>query len=167
MEKPEKFDSGSGWLEWAKGFSRFLDGNDSPHNRWGKLLKRVEALRGRPVTAVDEATWEVELGFGDIGEWKAQLEIFLGSYTKGRAREIVRHAGTTGALDAWRILADKGHSLRPMHQHALRTKAHEPRKNVPVKDLETTIIQWETDVRMFEEACAPEIMTEQNKRMFV
>ena len=38
---------------------------------------------------------------------------------------------------------------------------------MPVKDLETTIIQWETDVRMFEEACAPEIMTEQNKRMFV
>ena len=168
VEKPEKFDStGDGWLEWSKAFTRFLDRNDAPNCRWSSLLKAIESLKGRPITAQDEVAWEAQLGLGNISDWKAQLEAYLGSYTKGRAREIVRHAGTAGALDAWRILADKGHSLRPMHQQALRSKAYAPRTNVPAKDLEMTIIRWENDVRLFEEACAPEVVSEQNRRMFL
>ena len=168
IEKPEKYDlTGDGWLEWSRHFVRFLDRNDAPHYRWAALLKSIEGLKGKPVTASDEATWAADLELGAIGEWKSQLETYLCSYTKGRAREIIRHAGTAGALDAWRILADKGHSQRPMHQQALRTKAYGPRTGVPAKDLELAIMRWETDVRLFEQACAPEVMSEPNRRMFL
>ena len=168
IEKPEKYDTvADGWLEWSKGFLNFLDRNDSPHNRWSALLKQVEALKGRPITSQDEADWQSSLGIGNIANWKAQLEAYLSSYTKGRAREIVRNAGTSGALDAWRILADKGYSQRPIHQSARRAKAYAPRKNVNLKDLEMAIMRWETDVRLFEEACAPEVMSEPNKRMML
>ena len=153
IEKPEKYDTvADGWLEWSKGFLNFLDRNDSPHNRWSALLKQVEALKGRPITSQDEADWQSSLGIGNIANWKAQLEAYLSSYTKGRAREIVRNAGTSGALDAWRILADKGYSQRPIHQSARRAKAYAQRKNVNLKDLEMAIMRWETDVRLFEEA---------------
>ena len=54
-----------------------------------------------------------------------------------------------------------------MNQHTFRSKAHEPRKNVPVKDFEIAIIQWDNDARMFEKAFAPEVRSEQNMRMFV
>ena len=141
--------------------------NDAPHFRWSALFKKIEGLKGKPITIVDEIAWEADLELGSIGHWKAQLETYLSSYTKGRAREIVRHAGTAGALDAWRILADKGHSLRPMHQQALRSKAYAPRANVPVKDVEMAIIRWENDIRLFEEACAPEVVSEPNRRMFL
>ena len=168
IEKPEKYDTvADGWLEWSKGFLNFLDRNDSPHNRWSALLKQVEAFKGRPITSQDEADWQNSLGIGNIADWKAQLEAYLSSYTKGRAREIVRNAGTSGALDAWRILADKGYSQRPIHQSARRAKAYAPRKNVNLKDLEMAIMRWETDVRLFEEACAPEVMSEPNKRMML
>ena len=144
IERLEKYDIvADGWLEWSRGFINFLDRNDSPHNRWSVLLKQLEALKGQPVTSQDEAVWQSNIGFGNIADWKVQLEAFLSSYTKGRARDIVRHSGVSGALNAWRILADKGHSQRPEHELARRNKAHAPRKSVPLKDLEMAIMRWE------------------------
>lgn len=105
-----------GWLEWAKSFARFFDRNDAPNCRWSALFKTIDGFKGRPITVQDEGAWEVQLVRGNIIDRKAQLEAYFSSYTKGRAREIARHAGAAGALDAWRILIDKGHSLKPMHQ---------------------------------------------------
>ena len=67
VEKLKKFESGNGWFEWAKTFTRFLARNASPHHRWSSLLKKAEGLIGRPVTAQEEAAWVVELGLGDAG----------------------------------------------------------------------------------------------------
>ena len=75
------------------------------------------------------------------------MEVYLGSYTKGRAKELVEHCGATGARNAWRIQPDKGLSQRPLHQHALHTKVYSPKTNVPAKDLEVETIRWENDVR--------------------
>ena len=50
VEKPDKYDSSGGWLEWSKTFVRFLDRNDAPHFRWSALLKKIEGLKGRLVT---------------------------------------------------------------------------------------------------------------------
>ena len=91
--------------------------------------------------ANDEATWQADLGFGNIGDWKAQLEVYFGSYTN--------NAATSGASDAWRSLAEKGHSQMPIYQSADRANAYAPRKNVPLKDLEMAIMRWNADVRLF------------------
>ena len=132
IKRLEEYDTVTdGWLEWSRGFINFLDRND---NRWSSLLKQVEALQGRPITPQDEAAWQYSIGLGNIADWKSQLESYLSSYTKGRAREIVRSAGPSGALNAWGILADKGHSLRESHQLERRNKAYAPRKNVPSRN---------------------------------
>ena len=54
-----------------------------------------------------------------------------------------------------------------MHQQAMRIKVHAPRTNVLAKDFEQAIMRRENDVRNFEEACAPEIISEPNRRMFL
>ena len=53
-----------------------------------------------------------------------------------------------------------------MHQQAMRTKAYAPRTYVLAKGLEMANIRWENDVRNFEEACAPETISDSNKQMF-
>ena len=165
IKRLEEYDTVTdGWLEWSRGFINCFDRND---NRWSSLLKQVEALQGRPITPQDEAAWQYSIGLGNIADWKSQLESYLSSYTKGRAREIVRSAGPSGALNAWGILADKGHSLRESHQLERRNKAYAQRKNVPFKELEMAIMRWENDVRLFEEACTPEVMSEPNRRMMI
>ena len=83
IKRLEEYDTVTGgWLEWSRGFINFLDRNDS---RWSSLLKQVEALQGRPITPQDEAAWQYSIGFGNIADWKSQLESYLSSYIKGRA----------------------------------------------------------------------------------
>ena len=54
-----------------------------------------------------------------------------------------------------------------MHQQAMRTKSYAPRTNVLAKDFELAIMRWENGVRNFEKACAPEIILEPNRCMFL
>lgn len=49
----------------------------------------------------------------------------------------------------------------------MRSKAYAPRANVLAKHFELAIMRWENDVRNFEEACAPEIISEPNRRTFL
>ena len=87
------------------------------------MLENVQELRGKPVTLEHERHWEWELKLGDIRQYKDQLNEFLESYTKGLARSLVDACGELNALDAWRLLAERGHSLRPTHVNGLMKKA--------------------------------------------
>ena len=58
-----------------------------------------------------ERHWEWELKLGDIRQFKDQLNEFLESYTKDLAKGIVDACGELNALDAWRLLAERGHSF--------------------------------------------------------
>ena len=52
------------------------------------------------------------------------------------ARGIVEACGEHSALDAWRQLSERGHSLRPTHMNAFMKKVFWPRDAVQAKDLE-------------------------------
>ena len=149
------------WLSWSKNFKKFLRRADP---RWHVLLEQVEAQRGKPVTAEMEAKWSAELALGPISIWKDYLNLYLENYTTGAARVTVDACGDAKALDAWRILADKGCSLRPAHANTLRRKAFWPRQNVPAKELDVAIASWEADVELFEKATG-EMFPTANRRM--
>ena len=83
--------------------------------QWPDLLNKVENLKGKPVTASAEAEWSTQLGLGPIEAWKDQLNQALEIYTTGKARIAVEACGDAHALDAWRILSDKGCSKRLAH----------------------------------------------------
>ena len=115
--------------------------------RWPGFLEKVQDLRGKPVTPAHERQWEWELGFGDISRFKEQLNELLMCYTKDSARLVVDACGDHNALDAWRMLAERGHSLRPSHVNTMMKKVLWPRDAVASKDLEQAIANWEKDVR--------------------
>ena len=52
--------------------------------------------------------------------------------------------------------------MMPMHQHELRTKVYTVKRNVAAKNLGDTILRWENRVKLFEEACAHDTMSEAN-----
>ena len=54
--------------------------------RFGDLLNSIEQLRGRHVTAEDEATWEAKIDFKpSVEARKKRLHIFLDAYAGGAA----------------------------------------------------------------------------------
>ena len=112
----------------------------------------MQDLRGKPVTPAHERQWEWELGFGDISRFKEQLNELLMCYTKDSARLVVDACGDHNAVDGWRMLAERGHSLRPSHVNTMMKQALWPRDAVASKDLEQAIANWEKDVRTWEEA---------------
>ena len=141
IEKPEKYSGDiAGWFKWQQNFTRFLRRHEE---RWPGLLEKVQDLRGKPVTPAHERQWEWELGFGDISRFKEQLNEFLMCYTKDSARLVVDACGDHNALDAWRILAERGHSLRPSHVNTMMQKAMVTREPGASKDLEQAIASWE------------------------
>ena len=154
------------WLKWSKNFKRCLDRNDQPHNRWSALLNKVEQLRGKSVTTADEDRCTVELLLGPMGQWRDQLKAYFQNYTSGSAKVVAEACGERKALDAWRQLADKGHSGLPLHVNELRVKAYSPKTLVPAKALEAAIALWETDVQLCADASGDEF-TEANRRMFL
>ena len=115
VDRPEKYGGDlDSWLKWSKSFKKFLKRQDG---RWSSVLKLIEELRGRPVTADDEALWDTHLKEngapdGILDDFKEQLSEYLETYTKGAAKTLVEACGDARALDAWRQLADNGHSLR-------------------------------------------------------
>ena len=103
--------------------------------RIGALLGSIEQLRGRPVTADDEAAWETKLNLMQgIDAWKEQLHMFLDRFTAGSAGFIVAQSGVRNACDAWRLLADAGCSLREANMLAMLSKITNPRAAVPDKE---------------------------------
>ena len=96
--------------------------------------------------------------------WKDQLNQALESYTTGKARITVEACGDAHALDAWRILSDKGCSKRLAHANVLRKRALYPRTSVLAKDLEHAIVKWEADMEIYESSTG-ESFPEQYRRM--
>ena len=165
VDKPEKYGGNTdNWLRWSKQFKKFLRRNDS---RWGTLLELIEKNAGKPVTPELEGEWAVKAGIGDhMNDFKAQLNEYLESYTTGAVKTLVEACADRKALDAWRQMADKGHSMRAAHVHVLRKKAFFPKTNVPTKDLENSISNWEADIERFESATGEsEKLPEPNRRM--
>ena len=121
INKPEKYSGNvDDWLQWSKSFKQFLDSKDP---RWEQLLNEIEMLRGKPVKAINEFAWVEKLGLGNVVQFKKQLHSYLMNYTKGSAIAIVEAGDVSGVLDAWRQMADKGHSQREAHVMTLREKA--------------------------------------------
>ena len=151
VDKPDKYNGNTDhWLKWSKHFKKFLRRHDE---RWTKLLEYVESNRGKPVTDDLEVTWAKGAGIGEyMKDFKSQLNEYMETYTSGAAKVLVEACGDRKSLDAWRQLADKGHSMRAAHLHTLRKKAFFPRTNVPTKDVENAISNWEADVELFETA---------------
>ena len=62
----------SAWLDWSARFRRYVVSRTDV--RIAVLLDSIEQLRGRPVTADDEAGWETKLNLlPGIEAWKEQL----------------------------------------------------------------------------------------------
>ena len=79
------------------------------------------------------------MGLGGISKFKEQLNELLMQYTKDSAKHTVDACGDHNALDAWRILAERGHSLRPSHVVTMMEKAMTTRAPGAAKDLEQAI----------------------------
>ena len=112
-------------------------------------MNKVENLKGKQVTASREAEWSAQLRLGLMEAWKDRLNQALESYTTGKARTKVEAYGGAHALDAWRILSDKGCSKRLAHANVLPKRALYPRAGVPAKDLEHAIVKWEADIELY------------------
>ena len=82
--------------------------------------------------------------------WKDHLNQALESYTTGKARITVKACVDARALDAWRMLSDKGCSKRLAHANVLRKRSLYPRTCVPAKDLGHAIVKWEADIKLYE-----------------
>ena len=90
------------WLEWSRRFRDF--GVARTDERLDELLTCIDQLRGRLVTAEDEATWEAKLDFTpSIEAWKKRLYVFLDACTGGSAALTVTQCGASRACDAWRL----------------------------------------------------------------
>ena len=122
VEKPDKYSGNTDyWLKWSKSFRKLLRRNDP---RWSAVLDTVEANHGKPVTTELEEKWAQDLKISPhLAEFKEQLNEYLESYTIGSANVLVEACGERKALDAWRQLSDKVHSMRETHVHVLRRKA--------------------------------------------
>ena len=124
-----------------------------------QLLAAVEGLRGDPVTEKHEKDWDRELRFGGISIFKHQLNMFFKQYITGAIRsEVVEICGTSRALDAWRILADRGCSQSPEALHDRLSKIIAPKKAVAAKDVEKAIAAWEHDIEVYRQAKPSYIM---------
>ena len=135
------------WANWANNFKQYMGLRIS---RWPMLLEAAEKLKGRLVTALDEAQWNKEMRLGGIQNWKSTLNMYLEQHTKGSIKsEIVETCGVSRVLDAWRIMADRGSSQRPEHLHAKLSKIISPKKAVAIKDVERAIAEWERDIEVY------------------
>ncbi len=47
-----------------------------------------------------------------MSSFTSQLYVYLKAYTSGAARTLLLANGTDKAIEAWRLLADKGRSTR-------------------------------------------------------
>ena len=153
VKEPKVYRGGAqSWKEWGTSFRRFVDARDE---RLGLLLDKVETLRGKPVTAQHEAEWErdpqLELD-PNIMTFKSQLSMFLEEYTGGPVGLIVTQCGKENVLDAWRQLSDQGCSLREKNIHLLLQKAMFPRAEVPDKEIQGAIAEWERDIEIYRRA---------------
>ena len=153
VAKPKVYSGGAqSWKEWGTSFRRFVDARDE---RLGLLLDKVETLRGKPVTAQHEAEWErdpqLELD-PNLMTFKSQLSMFLEEYTGGPVGLIVTQCGKENVLDAWRQLSDQGCSLREKNIHLLLQKAMFPRAEVPDKEIQGAIAEWERDIEIYRRA---------------
>ena len=153
VKEPKVYSGGAqSWKAWGTSFRRFIDARDE---RLGLLLDKVETLRGKPVTAQHEAEWErdpqLELD-PNIMTFKSQLSMFLEEYTGGPVGLIVSQCGKENVLDAWRQLSDQGCSLREKNIHLLLQKAMFPRAEVPDKEIQGAIAEWERDIEIYRRA---------------
>ena len=116
FDPPQQYSgSADNLLFWSESFKDYVGIKDP---RWKKLLAAVESLQGVQVTDAHEKSWDRELKLGGIGIFKNRLHMYFKQYLKGAIRsEIVQTGGETRALDAWRILADRGCSQRPEALH--------------------------------------------------
>ena len=135
FDRPKQYNgSADNWLSWSDSFKDHLYMQDP---RWTQLLAGVEGLRGDPVTEKHEKDWDRELRLGGISIFKHQLNMFFKQYITGAIRsEVVEICGTSRALDAWRILADRGCSQSPEALHDRLSKIIAPKKAVATKDVE-------------------------------
>ena len=118
--------------------------------RWPGLLEKIQELKGRPVTEQDEKQWAWALSIRNMEEFKDQLNEYPEAFTDGIAKGVVIACGEHNALDAWRQMAERGFSMRPIHVHELMKLALFPKTAVQAKDLEMAIASWERDVHTFE-----------------
>ena len=100
---------------------------------------------------------------GNIHRYKDQLSQFLDSYIKDLARNIADACGEHNVLDAWRQLAERGHSWRPSHIKGLMKKAMWPRDAVASKDLEQAIANLEKDVQLWEDSSGEQVLLAHRK----
>ncbi len=166
VDKPERFDGNiDTWLKWAKSFKRFLKRQDE---HWVPLLNAIEEQKGRPVTDADETeiAKKAKIEKKEVDVFKEQLNEYLETYTKGTAKVLIEACGETRSWDAWRQLADKGHSLRKHHQHGLRRKAYFPKVIPSLRDVEKGIATWEQEVDLFT-AATEETFPEENRKMLL
>ena len=131
------------------------------------LLDAIEALRGKPVTELNEKEWDATLGLGGIHRYKDQLSMHLEQCTKGNARRIVATCGERNALDAWRQLADRGCPMRLQNVHSFLKKAMYHKKDVNNKDLEASIADWERDLEIHARATGEDATTKSTQRMLL
>ena len=100
------------------------------------------------MAADDVEAWDSDFGFCGIGERKDQLLMHFKQFTNGNAAVIVRTCGVGRACEAWRQLADAGFSPRSQNLSKLHKKAMYPKKDVPNKDVENAIMEWQRDIEI-------------------
>ena len=62
VEKSTKYIGNTdAWLRWAKSFKKFLRRTNA---QWLQILKKIEGLKGKPVTTTHDAKWASELRLG-------------------------------------------------------------------------------------------------------
>ena len=166
FDPPQQYSgSADNWLFWSESFKDYVGIKDP---RWKKLLAAVESLQGVQVTDAHEKCWDRELKLGGIGIFKNRLHMYFKQYLKGAIRsEIVETGGETRALDAWRILADRGCSQRPEALHARLAKIIAPKKAVSAKEVERAIGEWERDIEVYRQAKPNYIMDADLQRMLL
>ena len=169
---PKEFDppqpysgNADSWLSWSASFKEYLCIRDP---RWGKLLAAVERLQGVQVTETHEKGWDRELRLGGIEKFKQILHMYFKQHMKGAVRsEVIDTCGIPRALDAWRILADRGCSQRPEALHAKLAKIIAPKKAVTTKEVERAIGEWERDIEVYRQAKPSYVMEADQQRMLL
>ena len=94
--------------------------------------------------------------------------MYFKQYITGAIRsEVVETCGISRALDAWRILADRGCSQSPEAVHDRLAKIIAPKKAVAAKDVERVIGAWARDIEVYRQAKPGYIMEADQQRMLL
>ena len=166
LDKPTKYDGDvRKFIHWSMKLKDYLSARDE---RWRDVLREIEKFGYQTMTPEDESDMAIRAGITEyIGEFRSQLYTYLTNYTTGAPAISLSAAGTKGAFETYRRLADAGRSRRPDHLLKLNCEVLQPGQVSDYKHLETAIATWEHNIAYFHDVAPTSSHLSEDQRRLI